>query len=180
MPKYLIASTYYDHETDMCGSEIEAADPFSAILQDCAERTDLAPHEAAHYLENDSWAIVVFVHDDHGSRRLRWEEHGYPWQEITHYKHMITEIQSGLDQAKDLEKLFAIPGMDEQELRINLQPARTHLAEQKKLLIAAQCRWAKMLEAPGGNKEPRSIDVDGPTVSAASSMNSRPYKHTEG
>ena len=161
--KYLIVSNYCDYETDMCGNEIETEDgPFAAILQDCAQMCNIQLHEAASYLENQSWSLIVFVHDDEGSRRIPWREQGFPWQRINDLRGEITEIEEGLKQAEGLEKLFALPGMDSQQLDVNLTPAREHLENHRRLLTEAQTRWAKMLEAPGGGKEQRSIQVDAP------------------
>lgn len=167
MPLYLIASNYYDHETDLVGRQYTADSPFAACLQDCMTSCNIPQHEAAQYLSEGSYQLTMWVIQQNGApKHLTYSDIDYPWRAISRLVDEIVAIEKALEQATAMEFLLALPTMSEQQQVFDLQPARDYLAVKIAERDRLQSRWHAIQTAPNEGKELRSIQVDTEVSSA--------------
>lgn len=159
MPTYIIASSYFEHETDLTTGKYTADNPFEACLADCMAVCKIPRHEAATYFSEHSYQLVMWELRGQDVARVTYHDINWPWKKISDLKKEIARINQALATAAEMEFLLTLPTMPDGQ-SIDLQPARDYLSVKEEELELAERRWREMQAPPEGNKELRSIQVD--------------------
>lgn len=164
MKDYLISSNYYDYETDMVNGRYTAVSAWDALVQDCAHWCGIPRHEAIAYLENNAYSVTIWelgVEDGVAiTKQLRYQDVDYPWRAIQEGKTEIKQIEQALETAASLEFLLALPVMGDQQVTIDLAPARQYLQVRRTEVSRMEVDFNASKTPPGDGKELRSIQVD--------------------
>jgi len=162
MPKYLIASNYFERETDLAGSTREAENPFEAIIQDCMIRCSIQEWEACQMFEVESWDIVIWeLKDGEEPQIIGWREVQYPLNVRSELNARVKQLREAIETAEKLEVLATVPGSNAGSL--DLAPVREEMNRLEQESTAIQAVWDRRREKPvEENREKRSVQVDAP------------------
>ncbi len=168
MPKYFVASAYFEYDLDLDSNIYEAESPLEAIIADCMRRCGLKDHEACHSVETESFQINVWLIHAGGPRRLDWDDYRFPWNMARDCVNRIAEIEEAISMVQKLNTLSSIPGVEIPA--INLAAARdeiTRLREERQQLNET---WEARKLPPVGEDRDRVVQVDKPQQQATENV----------